>query len=148
MPDQSKRTNVLNYLRDTTLAAITISGGYNFDVQNIARGIRAMDVLPVSKFPCLWIVKADEERENITHMQVKSTMTVVIVGYVRNSTGLDGLQEDLDKLIQDVSRALEQDRLLNGNSFRLRIRTVHTDDGDLDPIAAFAMQVEDRKSVV
>lgn len=142
MPDESKRTTILNYLRDTTLAAITTGNGYNFTVGNIARGIQAMDVLAVSKFPCLWIVKADEDRENITINQIRSNMTVVIVGYVRNSSGTNGLQEDLDKLIQDTSRALEQDRLLNGSSYRLRIRSIHTDEGDIDPIAAFAMEVD------
>jgi hypothetical protein len=138
----SKRTTIINYVRDTTLAAITVAGGYNNTLTSRHRGLRPMDAEADSKFPIVFLPKADEDMSNITHKDVSATMRLRLVGYVKNSDGLDGLQQDLDGLIQDVRKALEQDRLLGGNCYSLRILNVTTDDGDLDPIAGFGMEVE------
>jgi len=138
----SKRKTILDYLRDTTLAAITTAGGYNFDVGNVSRGIEPVDALPDSSFPALYITGNRAVRNNISRLTVKSLLQVVIECYVKRSGDTNGLQSDLDNLIEDVSEALEQDRTLGGNCDHLEIQEVVADDGDLAPHAVAAIAVE------
>lgn len=139
----SNRKLILNYIRDTTLAQITTGNGYNTDVQHIKRGLEEIDKLPVSGFPALYVAKSSEDRSNLTRNQFFSRMQVVIIGYVKNATGTDGLQANMDELIEDVTKAFETDRTLGGSLAKwLEIKNVTTDDGDMLPYGAFAMLVE------
>lgn len=141
---ESKRTRILEYLRDTTLAAITTGNGYTYTVATIARGLQPIDALPDSSFPVLYIAKADEDRHNITHAGFISDMKVEIYGFVKRSGDTNNLQRDLDRLIKDVGNALGADRLLGGNMgvHALEVESITTDDGDADPYAAFLMVVK------
>lgn len=138
----SKRQTLLNYIRDTTLAAISTGSGYNFTPGVIERGLREIDAYPLSKFPLLFLARTVEERENLTQNQFLSKLTAVIVGYVKTSTGVAGTQVELDKLIEDVTKALETDRLQGGNAKWTEVKRVVTDDGDLGDLAACAITVE------
>jgi hypothetical protein len=138
----SKRKTILDYLVATTLAQITTGGGYNFTVQTLARGFQEIDSMPDSKFPAVFVGRADEERDNITVNQFKARMQTVIVGYVKNSGGVNGTLAQLDNLIEDITKALETDRKLGGNAKWLEIKSVKTDDGDYAPLAACAIIVE------
>ena len=138
----SYRKRILNYLRDTTLAAINTGSGYNTTPVTRSRGLLQKDALPDSSFPAIFVSKASEDRENITLNQFKSSMRVTILGYVKNSTGIDGIQAELDDLIEDICEALEQDRKLGGLSKWLEIKTVDTDDGDYAPHGVCGIGVE------
>ena len=138
----SFRRRILNYLRDTTFAAINSGSGYNTTPQTIKRGLLPFDALPDSSFPAIFISRAPEERQNLTSNQFQSRMQVIVVGYVESSTGTDSIQQDLDDLIEDICEALEQDRKLGGLSKWLEVKSIATDDGDLEPHGVCAITVE------
>jgi hypothetical protein len=139
----SKRRQILNYLRDTTFALITTTGGYNTTVVTKKRGVDEVDALPDSAFPALYIAATAEERQNITINQIQSRMQVAILGYVKNPDGTDGLQESLDDLVEDITKALETDRKLGGLAAKwLEIKSVTTDDGDQMPYGVVVLSVE------
>ena len=138
----SKRTQVLNYIRDNIFDLITVANGYNLTVPTKERGVLEVDALPESSFPCLFIAKAPEKRTDITVSQFQSEMDITILGYVKNSTGLAGLQNDMDLLIEDVTKALETDRMFGGLAKTFNIGTILTDDGDLMPFGVIALSVK------
>lgn len=139
----SKRKLILNYIRDTVFSLITVANGYNFDVQTKKRGLQPIDGLPVSSFPALFITSANETRNNITVNQYFGVIQALIIGYVSNSKGTDAVQEDLDNLIEDLTKALETDRTLGGNAAKwLEMKSISVDDGDMGTFAAFAMAIE------
>jgi hypothetical protein len=141
----SKRQAILNRLRDTILPGITTGAGYNNTLQadSVHRGLREMDSLPDSAFPILFIARTAEERENLTGNQFLSKMQVVLIGYVQSSAGVDGAQEDLDDFIEDITKVLETDRTIGlGYVSYLEIKRVATDEGDLQSIAGFRLDVE------
>lgn len=141
----SKRQTILNHLRDTIFPGITTGGGYHSTVKasSCQRGIREIDAMGDSEFPVLYIARTTEERQNLTGNQFMATMEVMVVGYVQNSSGIDGAQEDLDDLIEDVTKAIETDRTLGLSEVKwTEIKKVVTDDGDLQTLAGCAITVE------
>lgn len=139
----SKRKTILNYIRDTTLAYITTAHGYNYDIQTNKRGLLEMDSPADSAFPAVFIALTQETRENITSIQGKARLQVMIEGYVKNSTGTDGLQQNIDDLIEDVTRAFERDRTLGGLSAKwIEIKSIKSDESDNQGYGAFLMVVE------
>jgi hypothetical protein len=137
----SKRKSILNYLKATTLPAITVAGGYSQDIKTVERGIRPLDALADSNLPALFVGKTLEKRQNITRNQFQSLLTVFIVGFCGGSATATP-QEALDDLIGDTTKALETDRTLGGNAKALEIKDITTDDGNLAPRAGFVMEVE------
>lgn len=142
MPQVSKRQEILEYLRTICLPKIKRSAAYNFDVKLVERGFRHIETLDESKFPALFISETDEVRENLTKNQFKATLSAYILGYVKNRTGINQVQVELDQLIDDACRALEEDRLQGNRVNWTEIKRVRTDRGDLDPHAAMVVQVE------
>jgi hypothetical protein len=141
----SKRQTILNHVRDVILPGITTAGGYNFTVaaDSCQRGIREIDAQPDSAFPIIYIARTTEERSNLTGNQFMAVMEVVLVGYVKNSTGIDGAQEDLDDLIEDITKVIETDRTLGLSEVKwCEIRKIVTDDGDLQMLAGCAITVQ------
>jgi len=138
----SKRKTVLNYLRDTVFKGISVAGGYNFDVVDVERGIREVDSLPNSSFPAIFISKTVEHRKNITVNQFHGMIDIIVFGIVKKRTSsLVGLQEDLDDLIEDITKALEADRTFGNRVKWMEITGIETDDGDRDPFAVCAVTV-------
>lgn len=137
----SKRKSILNYLRDTTLPAITVAGGYSQDIKTVERGIRPLDALADSELPAIFVGKTIEKRQNITRNQYQSFITIFLVGFVDGRAGASP-QEALDDLIGDTTKALDTDRTLGGNAKTLEMKNVITDDGNLGPRAGFVMEVE------
>lgn len=138
----SYRRRILDYLRDTTLAAITTGNGYNYTLGTIERGLKEMDGQADSKFPAVYIGHADEERQNITGNQFQSRMRTLIIGHVKNSSGTSGLQGNIDDLIEDLSKALEQDRKLGGLAKWIEVKSVVGPDGDVDAFGTVGIIVE------
>ncbi len=140
----SKRATLLAYVRDTVLPLITVAGGYNFTVPtgSIRRGVYELDALPQSGLPALCIARTTEDRSNLTQNQFLGRLEVVILGYVKNATGTTGTMDEVEKLIQDVTKALEQDRLQGGNAKWTEVKRVATSDGDQDDLGVCAVTVE------
>lgn len=145
----SKRKVILEYIKDTTLAAILTAGGYNHDIGIIERGIRNLDNLTDDEFPALFIPGASELRKDRTKIHFESSMSVFIVGYVKDTDGVaGGIQVQLDDLIEDVTKALYADEGLGGNALELAVVSVDPDDGDQESHAGFVLQVDVRYSTL
>lgn len=135
----SKRKTVVEYIRDTTLARIQTANGFNTNVGTRSRGLLEIDAVNESEFPAVFISRVTEDIDNITRNQVKVTLHVFLVCYVKNSTGLDALQADMDDFIEDVTEAIEYDRTLGGNAHWIELKTVLTDYGNLSPHGQFVV---------
>lgn len=146
----SKRQNMLEYLK-TLLATITTGNGYNFTVATVERGIRNIREMGDDQLPALFITMTHEKRKRRTQNQYSGDLQVLIVGYVKNTKGdlngtATGVELDLDKLIEDVTKAIETDPLQKDNSGNMRvynteITDVATDDGDLQQVSGMVMSV-------
>lgn len=143
----SKRETIIEYLKNTLFPTITEENGYNHTLKTIKRGLKARTTMGESDYPAIFIPGVDEDRTRITHNQFQANLNVVIVGYVKNSSDspnddATGAQLDLDKLIADITKAIETDPKQAGNVLNTQITRISTDDGDLLPIAGCVMTVE------
>lgn len=139
----SKRKTIMNYLRDTTLAHMQVANGYNYDVQTNKRGFLEMDSPPDSAFPAVFISSSLENRENITVQNTQCRIQVLFEGYVKNSSGTTGLQQNIDDLVEDLTRALERDRTLGGLTAKwLEIKSIKCDESDDQAYGGVAVVVE------
>jgi hypothetical protein len=79
--------------------------------------------------------------------QYSGDLQVILVGYVKNTkgdlatTGDTGVELDLDKLIEDMTKAIETDPLQGNRVYNTEITDVATDDGDLFPVSGVVMSV-------
>lgn len=141
----SKREALLEYLK-TLLAGVTVANGYNFTLATIARGIRNIQDFGDSEFPAVFITMTHEKRTRITSNQFKSDLQVILIGYVKNTKGDvggsgTGIELDLDKLVADITKAVETDPLQGGRVYNTEITDIATDDGDLTPNAGVVLSV-------
>ena len=143
----SKRATILQYLKDTLLPGICTDSGYNFDLATVERGHRNPRTMGDHEFPAVFITATQERRKNLTANQfMADPLQVVLVGYVKNSKDSadasgTGAQEDLDKLIEDITKALETDRLQGDRVKWTEITDIATDEGDLSPVAGCVISV-------
>jgi hypothetical protein len=138
----SKRALIINAIRDTVLPAITTAGGYNYNLTTISRGLQQIDAVPDSSYPAVFLGRSTEVRQNLTRIQFEGRISLIIVGYVKADTAGNGAQAALDNLIEDLTKALEQDRTQGGLAKWTEIKTIDTDDGDLENLAACAITAE------
>lgn len=138
----SKRSELLEHLRTTVIPQISTAAGYNNTVKLVERGLKGYKALTDIAFPAIFIAETLENRGNLTHNQFRSSLMVNIVGYVKSATSASGIQIELDKLIEDVTKALEQDRKQGGRALWTQIARVYTDPGDIFPYGTFIMETE------
>lgn len=138
----STRNNVLAYMVSFLSTQLTTGNGYNFTVGTVERGLKYPENIPQSGFPALFVSSTDEARTNITRRDFKAVISANLVGYVKIADGVSGLQDELDKFIEDVAKAVEVDRTQDGNVHWTTITRIRTDDGDSQEYAAFVMQVD------
>ena len=141
----SKRQRVLEYLR-TLLAGITTGNGYNFTVNTVQRGIKNIREMSDGDLPAIFITMTHEKRQRRTQNQFSADMQVLLVGYVKNTNAdlvgdTTGVELDLDKLVEDVTKILGVDPLQGGLVYDTVITDVATDDGDLFPTSGFVISV-------
>lgn len=136
----SQRNTILEYFKDTVLANITTANGYNFTLATKERGLRHFSEMNDSEFPAVFVASADEQRKGVTNKDFQSVMRVFFIGYVKASSGQ--CQEELDKLIEDLTKALHDgatpgagDPSHGGRVAWTNIESVDTDEGDLQPHA-------------
>jgi hypothetical protein len=117
----------------TLLGNIKTANGYNFTVRKISRQLKGFDDLSPSVLPALFVLNADEKKEDYDVDDLHSQLQVLIIGYVHSA--LDPTDE-LDKLIADIEKAICVNRFLGDDSFRV-INTIpsdiKTDKGTLLP---------------
>jgi len=136
----SQRNIILEYLKNTLFPTLTTGNGYNFNLGLNERGLRFFDELSDSDFPCLFIASADEERKNVTHKDFQSRMMVYLYGGIKAEQGKT--QVELDKFIEDMTKAIYVDPTQGGRVAYTDIIRVVTDEGDRVPHAFFRMEVE------
>lgn len=132
----SKRSVLLEYLEQTLFPQITTGNGFNLTLGLIDRGLRYVDQLTDDKFPALFIADTAENRSNISHKDYKAEMEVLLIGGVKSPDGVGGNQVALDLLIEDITKALETDRLQGNRVNQTEIKRVETDSGDSQAHAA------------
>lgn len=139
----NKRETLLDWMADPAgpLAAITTANGYSNTVALLQRGQRALPDLTDADYPALFIAGTKERRKLITVNQFRADLEVEILGAVKSPDGVSGAQMQLDKLISDVTKALETDRLQGGRCTLTTITDIETDRGDLEPHAVFSLMV-------
>ncbi len=135
----SKRKKIIEYLRDTTLAAITTAGGYNNDIATIERGLRNIQRMADEEFPAIFIPGASEQREDETKVHFTSNMSVFLAAWVKDVVGsYGGVQLLLDNIIEDITKAVYVDETLGGNAINTTISEVDPEDAD-DGAHGFAL---------
>lgn len=122
---------------------ITVAGGYNNTIRHTGIGLKHYTELAADKFPALMVAGADERRENVTNTHYKSEMEISVVGYVKSASAHDpaALEQALNQLIADATKALYVDHTRGGHSTYTEIGTVLTDKGAFQPYAMFEMLV-------
>lgn len=140
----SKKESILANLK-TTCEGITIAAGYNLTVAHVERDLKHFEELPESQFPALFVVDSDEViNGEIGHYQ-RNDFTPSIVGYIRKTTEVS---TELNKLEEDVKKALMVDITRGGYAVRTIITNVFKAKGFLAPYAAFeiALKVDYRST--
>lgn len=145
-PNTGKRGAILEYLKNDLLPTVISGADYNLSLRTVERGhVNPLDLAP-TMFPAVYIVTTSEQRKNLTTDKFQATLNVVLAGYVRdtksgpNSSGT-GVQKDLDKLIADLTKVLEADRLQGGLVYSTEVTDIQTDDGDIMPVAGCVVTV-------
>ncbi len=141
----SKREALLEYLK-TLIAGVTVANGYNVTIQTIERGIRNPREMADVQLPAVFITMTHEKRVRITANQFRSDLQVILVGYVKSTKGdlngtATGIELDLDRMIEDLTKAIEADPLQGLRVYNTEITDIVTDDGDLTPTAGAVMSV-------
>lgn len=138
----STRQTILDHLADTLLPTITTGGSYNFTVQTVNRGWRDPEELDDGKFPAIYVTQSEEIRQNITHNKIKSELNVILIGMVRTTNGINDVQKEMDKLIEDVTKVLETDRTQGNRVHWTEIKRITTDFGDNEPYGVVRVDVQ------
>jgi len=122
----------------STLAGLTTVGGYNFNVGEAKRGFKHFNAVPEDKFPAFYVAGADEKRRNHSQREFRSDLLVSIVGYVRtaDASNTEALEQDLDNLIEDATKALMLDVTRGGYAVTTEIGEIDTDKGAFAPYAS------------
>jgi len=138
----STRQNILDYLTGTLFPSITIGNGYNFTVAISERGVRGYETMNDSEFPALFVASADESRESKTRTHFQSTMNVFVYGMVKADASIGRVQVQLDKLIEDLTKAIFVDCTQGGRTTWTDIKSINCDDGDIQDHGFFIATIE------
>lgn len=133
----------------STLAAINgAGGGYNLTVGEAKRGFKHYnavpeDLLASGKF-CVYGAGADEERKNHTQREFRSTISISLVAYVMvaNAADTEALEQALDNLLEDITKALMVDVTRGGYAVTTEIGEIDADKGAFAPFAAVEIVVK------
>lgn len=136
----TRREEILAALK-TSLEGITVANGYELTLNKVERGLRHYDNVPGPEMPALFIAGADEVRKNISVSNFESRMSVALVGYVENNDR-EALQQDVNKLVGDITRKIYSDPRLGGLAVWSDVVAVQTDDGFFTPKAVCEITVE------
>jgi hypothetical protein len=127
----------------STLAAVTTGGGYNFTIGQAARGFKNFNAIAEDLFPVVYAAGADEKRVNMTNGEFRSDLMISLVGYVRvaDAANTEALEQAIDNLIEDITKALMVDTTRGGFSTLTEIGEIDTDKGAFSPYASVELVV-------
>jgi len=146
----SSRKKILDDLV-TTLGTIATGSGYNFTIGQAARGHRHFNSLAQDIYTAAFVAGADETRRNSAQREFTSDIRASIVAWVRHTDSHDkaGLEQALDNLIEDITKAVMVDVTRGGNAITTEITDIDTDKGAFQPWAGaeIVVKVTHRASV-
>ena len=145
-----KRSQILEYLARTVLPLITAANGYNNTLKTYERGWKNHTELSDAQFPAVFISETREQRKKETigpNPIYSCTLDALLIAYVKSTkpnpkAAQTGVQLDLDKLIDDLTKALHVDITCGGLVDVLAVTEIVTDPGDLQPVAGTIMNVQ------
>ena len=150
----SNRKRILDNLV-STIAAITVAGGYNLGCGQCVRGYKHFnqvpeDLLTGTKFAA-YVAGADEKRKNNAQRTFHSEILASVLVYVLTPSAENTVQleQDLDSAIEDITKALMVDVTRGGYAITTEITDIDTDKGSFQPYAGaeILVRMEYRASV-
>lgn len=122
----------------STIAAITTGGGYNFSIGQCQRGFKHYNAVPEDLFPSVYAAGADEDRKNSAQRTFTSSLMISVVGYVKTTDAANtaALEQDIDNLIEDITKALMVDVTRGGYAVTTELGEINTDKGAFTPYAS------------
>ena len=127
---------------ETALNGISVTGGYNLDVQTVSTRLRDPDGLTADEFPALFVVDGDENKSDADVNELRCRIQIIISGYVKAPDDSYDIQENLRKLLADVEKAICSDRYLGGKVVNTKPFNIKTDHGVLMPYGIFDFTFE------
>ena len=100
---------------ETTLAGISIAGGYNYDIGMVTRESEDFEIFAISDYPFVIIQwsRDEKESEDAVGQHVMSTLSLTIQGGIYASS----LRETvLNNFLEDIEKALCVDGTRGGNA--------------------------------
>lgn len=129
-----------------TLQTIRVADDYWYDIRerNVSRHVASFEEISGGDMPHLIVVIGSGEVENLTtYRRDGETFQLIFIGYVQ-SEDPELVGTRLERLLQDVRKALLANVTLNNVCRTLRIKDIDTDEGSLayDKHGAFEMVVD------
>jgi len=126
-----ERENILNYLKDKVLE-ITEDNGYPITIRTSTRQYKPYDLYEPFELPAIHVVDGTERR-TYEGKRVLHHFNVILRVVVYDE---EHVSSDLNKVIDSITRLLEEDLFLGGNVILpIYIDSVETDEGWLAPYA-------------
>lgn len=145
----SKRSSIVKALAEK-LKDIDGTNGFNTNVfGNVYPKLKFWD--EVNDFPAIYMVAGSEQREYLPGNFTWAYLNISIKAYVR---GEDDPQTDLEYLLEDIERCVNQNRVLvydNTNGYEtteILVQSVITDEGLLHPYAVGEVNLQVRYALV
>lgn len=138
----STRKQIIDHI-SATIQAITTGGGYNFTIGESRRGYKHFNAAPEDTFPHVYAAGADETRKNSAQRTFTSELFTSLIGYVKTADAANtpALEQDLDNLIEDITKALMVDVTRGGIAVTTEIGEITTDKGAFTPYASVELIV-------
>jgi len=99
------RTEIRNFFK-TKLEGISTANGYNLNIKKVFTKEVAWQDMPKSQFPFICCITGGEDLEWDATFGYKCRLQMIIRGYIREERDNYDPNEELDKLIQDMRKAL------------------------------------------
>jgi hypothetical protein len=131
----------------STLAAISSGGGYNLTAGEVKRGFKHFNKVPENKlrsgYFAAYLAGVDEERTNAAQRTFSSIVKASLVCYVMisNSEDAEALEQAIDNVVEDVTKALMVDVTRGGHAVTTEIKEIDTDKGAFQPYASVELVV-------
>lgn len=139
----SLRENILINI-EAALNNISVDNSYRTNPKLVSRKLKHFDELASDQFPTLFLSDGPETIIDSTNKELMCNMEVIIRGYVKYDEvdiSENSASKLLNKLIADVKETLNVDKIRDSNADETLIIAMDTDEGLLEPFAAFELRV-------
>lgn len=140
----SSRAGIRDALVSVLKEKLTGAGNYSTNIQgNVYPRLKFWD--EINDFPSIYVTTGQESREYLPGDFKWGTITYAIRLYVKS----EDPEEDLEKLIADTERALDEVKILSYDKFNpsmrttdVRVTSITTDEGVLAPYGVGEVTIE------